>query len=387
MRHMLFLRTLFAGTALLAGLVAGTAGANPSILFDLKSGHVLAHEDAFQRWYPASLTKLMTLYVTFRAIEAGELTLNSPIKVSKHSASQPPSKMGYKPGQIVTLDNAVKMLVVKSANDIATAVGENVGGSEKAFVARMNQEAARLGMTGSHFANANGLHDVGQYTTAHDLAILTRAIRTEFPQYAPYFTIEALGAGKKVLKTGVDVLGRFNGADGMKTGFICPSGFNLVATATRGDRTLVAVVLGALNPHVRADQAADLLGNGFEKAPADTTTLAALQPYGEGRDIAPDMRPVICEKPATTEKVETQAAKEKPTFRSLYMHDPDHAPRVVAVGLGGATGPVPQGRLNEAGEEYADVPIPTPRPDYVAATQAENGPALRPTLKASQAGG
>ena len=319
MRHMSFLRSLFAGAAL---CLAAPAYAGPSIVFDLSSGQVLAHEDAFQRWYPASLTKLMTAYVTFRAIQAGELDLTSPIKVSKNSASEPPSKMGYKPGQVVALDNALKMLIVKSANDIATAIGENVGGSEPAFVGRMNAEAARLGMTGSHFVNANGLHDVAQYTTAHDLAILARAIRTEFPQHASYFTIEALGAGKKILKSNVDLLGRFDGANGMKTGFICPSGFNLVASATRGGRTLIAVVLGARTPHLRAEQAAELLGNGFDKPSLTPTTLANIQPYGDGRDTASDMRSLICEKkPAKSEQLETRDAKGKPIFRSPYLHE------------------------------------------------------------------
>ena len=271
----------------LASLAAGGAAANPAIVFDVATGQVIAHQDAFQRWYPASLTKLMTAYVAFRAVEAGELTLASPITMSKHAAAEPPSKMGFKPGQVVTLDNALKMLIVKSANDIAMAIGENVGGTQEAFVARMNAEATRLGMTGSHFVNPNGLHHLDQYTTAHDLALLVRSIRPEFPQYRSYFTIEALGAGKKVLKSNVDLLGRFNGADGMKTGFICPSGFNLVASATRNDRTLAAVVLGAINPHVRADQAADLLGKGFEQASPPSATLATLLPYGDGRETAP----------------------------------------------------------------------------------------------------
>ena len=159
--------------SLLAGApLCSPASANPAILFDLKTGKVLEHEDAFQRWHPASLTKLMTAYVTFRAVAAGELALDSPIKMTKHSASEPPSKMGFKAGSVMTLDNALKMMLIKSANDIAMAVGENVGGSEEAFVERMNAEALRLGMTDSHFANPNGLHSPDQYTTARDLALL-----------------------------------------------------------------------------------------------------------------------------------------------------------------------------------------------------------------------
>ena len=397
MRHTSFLRSLLAGALL---CLAAPASAGPSIVIDAATGQVLSHDNAFQRWYPASLTKLMTAYVTFRAIQGGELELTSPIKVSKNSASEPPSKMGYKPGQVVALDNALKMLIVKSANDIATAIGENVGGSEQAFVARMNAEAARLGMTGSHFVNANGLHDVAQYTTAHDLAILARAIRTEFPQHASYFTVEALGAGKKIMKSNVDLLGRFDGAEGMKTGFICPSGFNLIASATRGGRTLVAVVLGARTPHLRAEQAADLLGNGFDKPPLMPTTLANIQPYGDGRDTASDMRPLVCEKPAKSEELQTRDAKGKPIFRSPYLHERNGPRRVVAVAPGGATGKMPLAFAVAVaageGPDVGDIPVPTPRPDYVAspapaASTATARPTAKttgsPTAKASQAGG
>jgi D-alanyl-D-alanine carboxypeptidase len=386
MRHMFFLRSLFVGVVLWA---AGPANAGPSLVFDVKTGQVLAYEDAFQRWYPASLTKLMTAYVAFRAVQAGEVELTSPITVSKHSASQPPSKMGYKPGQIIALDDALKMMIVKSANDIAAAIGENVGGSEQAFAARMNAEAQRLGMSGSHFVNANGLHDVGQYTTARDLAILSRAIRTEFPQHAPYFTIEALGLGKQVIKSHVDMLGRFGGADGMKTGFICPSGFNLVASATRGGRTLIAVVLGARTPRLRAEKAADLLGNGFDKPSPAATTLAALQLYGEGRDAVTDMRSAVCDRPA---KPEPRDAKGKPVFHSPYLHERFHPPRVVALGSVGATGKVPLAfaAAIAAGEEpdVGGIPIPTPRPDYTASvTPPESPSTVRPAAKTSQVGG
>src|SRR5690606_1125978 len=169
------------------------------------------------------------------------------------------SKMGYKPGSVMTLDNALKMIIIKSANDVAMAIGENIAGSQEQFVERMNAEARRLGMTGTRFANANGLHSEDQFSTARDLALLVRAIRTEFPEYDDYFSIEALSAGKNVIKTYNLLIGRFAGADGMKTGFICPSGFNLIATATRNGRTLAAVVLGAESGQQRAYLAADLL--------------------------------------------------------------------------------------------------------------------------------
>src|SRR5690606_38457883 len=154
------------------------------------------HEEAFQRWFPASLTKLMTAYVTFRAIQADELQLDSPIVVSKKAAKEPPSKSGFPQGTVLTADNALKLMLVRSNNDIAMAIGENVGGSEKAFADRMNAEAARLGMTDSHFVNPNGLHSPEQYTTARDIALLITALCRDFPQFMPYFSIEGLIVGK-----------------------------------------------------------------------------------------------------------------------------------------------------------------------------------------------
>ncbi|MGO4837774.1 D-alanyl-D-alanine carboxypeptidase family protein, partial [Rhizobiaceae sp. 2RAB30] len=236
-----FFRRALAGILLIA---AAPAAANPSILFDAKSGKVLAHEDAFKRWHPASLTKLMTAYVAFRALQAGEVQLDSPIRMTKHAAGEPPSKMGFKPGSVMTLDNALKMMIIKSANDVAMAVGENIGGSQEAFAERMNAEAARLGMTNSHFVNPNGLHSPDQYTSARDLGLLVMAIRNDFPEYASYFSIEGLLAGKKRLMSYNMLVGRFPGADGMKTGFVCESGFNLIGTATRDGKTLAVVVLG-----------------------------------------------------------------------------------------------------------------------------------------------
>jgi D-alanyl-D-alanine carboxypeptidase len=342
--------------------VASPTLAGPSILFDVGSGKVLAHEEAFRRWYPASLTKLMTAYVTFRAIEAGELTLTSPIRMTAKSAAEPPSKMGYKPGSVLTLDNALKIIIIKSANDVATAIGENVAGSEEAFVRRMNAQARRLGMSGTRFANANGLHSVDQYTTARDLAILVRAIRNEFPQYADYFAIEALAAGKTVMKSYNLLVGRFAGADGMKTGFICPSGFNLIASATRNGRTLSAVVLGAKSGEDRAFEAAELLAKGFDGVDFGGASLDTLQPYGL-RGEATDMRPIICTSEAAADRRGERDGDDSAVVRSPHLEDRDRPPRTVAVGLGGATGPVPL-HAPIVSLDIARIPIPTPRPDY-----------------------
>ncbi|MGB3389440.1 MAG: D-alanyl-D-alanine carboxypeptidase family protein [Pseudaminobacter sp.] len=364
MRHWIFPKIFPAALTALALLAASPALAGPSILFDVKTGQVLEHEDAFKRWYPASLTKLMTAYVTFRAIDAGELTLQSPIKVTKNAAAEPPSKMGYKPGSVMTLDNALKMMLIKSANDIAAAVGENVGGTMPAFAARMNAEARRLGMTGSHFTNANGLHDPENYTTARDLALLVRAIRVEYPQYASYFAIEGLRAGKARMRSYNLLVGRFDGADGMKTGFVCASGYNLIGSATRNGRTLAAVVLGQVTPQGRADKAADLLAQGFATSTSGTLTVAGLIPYGEGQTVATDMREAACGAQAASERTPIRDKDGKLLLKSSHIKDMTREPELVTVSLGGASGPVPAAfAAIEAERNYADVPIPTWRPD------------------------
>ncbi|SDA95752.1 D-alanyl-D-alanine carboxypeptidase family protein [Mesorhizobium qingshengii] len=365
MRHRHFLK-LFSAGAIVLSAVAGPALANPVVLFDLNSGKILQQQDAFKRWYPASLSKLMTAYVTFRAIAAGEVQLDSPIKVTKHSAAEPPSKMGFKPGSVMRLDNALKMMLVKSANDIAMAVGENVGGSQAAFADRMNAEAARLGMTGTHFVNPNGLYSPDQYTTARDLAVLVMAIRREFPQYAPWFSIEGLAVGKKAIPNYNLLIGRYPGADGMKTGFVCPSGFNMIGSATRNGRTLVAVVLGEKSAVSRAETAAKLLDQGFDTPAAGSATIATLAPYGD--TVSPnDMHDEICKKKAPEEQSEAPpAAAPKNVPKSPYQEKLDHVPTLVAVGLGGATGPAPKAMLDQGGQEYADVPIPSWRPDRPA---------------------
>lgn len=346
----------------LLAAAASTALAGPSLLFDVGSGKVLAHEEAFHRWYPASLTKLMTAYVAFRAIQAGEVELTSPIRVTKTSAAEPPSKMGYAPGSVMTLDNALKMILIKSANDIAAAIGENIGGSRELFAERMNAEAARLGMTGTHFVNANGLHSEEQYTTARDLAILVRAIRLEFPQYAHYFSIEGLSAGKTVMKTYNSLIGRFEGADGMKTGYICPSGFNIIATATRNGRTLAAIVLGASSGDDRAYKAADLLAKGFDGVDFAKTSLGELQPYGVQGQVR-DMREEVCPTKAAAAKRDEREGDAASVLKSPHLHELSRPRKTVAVGLGGATGKVPE-NAPIVSLDIGRIPIPTPRPHY-----------------------
>jgi D-alanyl-D-alanine carboxypeptidase len=245
------------------GTSAARAVETPYIVVDLDSGKVLAERNPHQMWYPASITKLMNAYVVFKALRNGRVNLSTQIVVTRHALNEPPSKMGFKVGTIIDLDNALKMMMVHSANDIAMAIAETIGGSEEGYVAMMNAEAARLGMTSTHFINPNGLPGNGQYTTARDLAVLARALWTEFPERRELYGITAIRSGQRVLKSANSLLERYPGSSGMKTGFICASGFNVVATASRGNKTLAAVVLGAPNAKDRAELAARLMNQSF----------------------------------------------------------------------------------------------------------------------------
>lgn len=242
---------------------ADTAGAEAMLVVEADSGKVLHAENATYPWYPASVTKLMTAYATLRAVKDGRITLDSNLTVSPIAAAQAPSKMGFKAGTIVTVDNALKMMMVKSANDMAAVLAEGVGGSIDGFSSEMNRHAQRLGMTQTNYVNPNGLPAEGQVTSARDLAILARAIIRDMPEYDSYFNIPAIKFGRRVMRNYNSLIGRYPGADGMKTGFICASGFNLVASATRDNKRLIAVVLGAQSGPIRAVKAAQLLERGF----------------------------------------------------------------------------------------------------------------------------
>ncbi|HEY2245420.1 MAG: D-alanyl-D-alanine carboxypeptidase family protein [Xanthobacteraceae bacterium] len=262
------LAPLALGAAALATVLPmRAASAMALILVDADSGKVLRSENATYPWYPASTTKLMTLYMTLSAIRDQRITPDTLFTVSPNAGEQAPTKMGFPVGTQVTVDNAIKMMMVKSANDMAVVLAEGVGGSVEAFAQQMTETAHRLGMTESNFVNPNGLPDDGQIVSARDLAILARALIREFPQYNSYWHVPAIKYGRRVVRNYNPLLGRYAGADGMKTGFICSSGFNLVATATRDNRQLIAVVLGAPTSAARAQKAAEMLESGFARSP------------------------------------------------------------------------------------------------------------------------
>jgi D-alanyl-D-alanine carboxypeptidase len=289
-----------AGLGLLVGALLcapSIAAAGPALVFEPLNGTVFYSEDPDAPWFPASLTKLMTAYVTFQALKRGEIKPDTKITCSKNAVDQAPSKLWLPVGGQITVDIALKVLIVKSANDVAIMLAEGVAGSEEAFVARMNEAAQKLGMTRTNFANPNGLPNDRQVTTARDLAKLTRAIIVEFPEYADIFAMPSVQVGKKLLRTHNRLLASFPGADGMKTGFICDSGFNVVASATRDGRRLVAVVLGEPSVATRTDRAANLLENGFKRyfwKSVFGTTIDGLAVQASLNDSPTHLRNTIC---------------------------------------------------------------------------------------------
>lgn len=379
-------RAVLAVTLFAASTLPFAAEANPRIVVDAGSLKVLDQEMAFRKWYPASLTKLMTAYVTFRAIKAGELKLDSLVTMSKRAAAQPASKMYYKPGQQLTLDSALKILLVKSANDVAVAIAETVGGSQENFVARMNAEAARIGMGSTRFINPNGLPGKGQYTTARDLALLTVMLKREFPEYADYFKLEGIDTGKRQYPNYNLLIGRFDGADGMKTGFICASGFNQVTSATRNGRTIISVVLGTESLAARADMSANLLQKAFVSQGSGPRIDQIAPDADAALDVA-DITADICSKKGAQVRSESRDDVGRMKLLSPYVHEMDHEPVFVFAGLipgsepekvaetkgkgknkdgknkGGKT--KKNGGKNQAASDLGDAAVPVPKPKPV----------------------
>ncbi len=313
-----------AATALTA-LGPSKASAEAMLLIEADSGKVLHAENATYPWYPASVTKILTAYITLTAVKSGRLSLDSLIAFSPRAAAQAPSKIGFKPGTTVTIDNALKMLFVKSANDIAYVLAEGVGGSVEKFADEMNATSRRLGMTQSHWVNPNGLPADEQITSARDLAILARAMLKDFPEYEYYWHIPAIQLGKKVMRNTNSLIGRYPGADGMKTGFICASGFNLVATATRNNKKLIAVVLGSQSSAVRGAKTASLFERGFTSNGLAwlTPSLGTVDKLTPIDASPPDMREEMCGK--HRKRPAAEEADDEPVVSSNTSGEPGSA--------------------------------------------------------------
>lgn len=259
--------------------IATWAAPYAAYVIDARTGQVLYENNSNTRLYPASLTKMMTLYITFGAIERGEISLDTMVTVSAHAAGQAPSRLGLRPGQKIALRYLIRGAAIKSANDAATAICEAVGGSEQGFARRMNATAKALGMTRSTFRNCNGLTAEGHLSTAHDLTILGRHLFYDFPQYYGIFSRRTADAGvAQVASTNRRFLNAYDGADGIKTGYTVAAGFNLTASAQRGDKRIIATILGGKSTADRNARMAQLLDMGFSKAPDNVATRKPLPP-------------------------------------------------------------------------------------------------------------
>jgi D-alanyl-D-alanine carboxypeptidase len=387
-----------AGTSLLAG--TDRAFAEAQLLIEASTGKVLHAENATYPWYPASVTKLMTTYTTLHAVKEGRISFNTLLTLSRNAAAQQPTKMGFKIGTTVTVDNALKMLLVKSANDIAVAIAEGVGGSIAGFADMMNANARRLGMSQSNFVNPNGLPAENHVTSARDLAILARALIREFPEYDSYWHISSIRYGNRIMHNYNSLIDRYPGADGMKTGFICASGYNVVASATRNGRRLIAVVLGAWSGAVRAQKAAQLLERGFNSGGLAwlTPSLGTVDALAPIDAQPPNLREEMCgghrrkppseeneeepEEAATTANGETDNAQAfmlsslKPANGKFVLGPPVETTPPVVVFTGPADHP----------DTIAQTASPPPKKKKKVATKTEGGEKSAKPAKSDDAG-
>ena len=269
-------------------LTGAQAAPYAAMVIDARTGEVLHSRNADTRLHPASLTKMMTLYIAFEAVENGEISLDTKVRISRNAASEPPSKLGLKPGQRIALRYLIRAAAVKSANDAATAIGEAIEGSEAAFARRMNRTAKALGMSRTTFRNANGLTEEGHLSTARDMTTLGRHLFYDYPDYYNLFSRRTTDAGmREVANTNRRLLNAYRGADGIKTGYTRAAGFNLVASAERGGMRIIATVFGGRSSATRNARVAELLDMGFQRAPSRVAVRKPARPVygGSGETI------------------------------------------------------------------------------------------------------
>jgi D-alanyl-D-alanine carboxypeptidase len=290
-----------------------------SIVVDGNSGSVLQAASADALRHPASLTKVMTLYLLFERLENGKLKLDSPLKVSEHASEQAPTKLGLKPGQTINVEDAIKGIVTKSANDAAVAVAEYLGGDEDGFAKLMTQKAHALGMAHTVYVNASGLPDDDQVTTARDQAVLGRAIQERFPRYYRYFSTESFVYHGEAMRNHNHLLGVVDGVDGIKTGFTRASGFNLLTSLHRDGRYLVAVVMGGPSASERDERMRELIGAHIKEA-AVRRTLPMIAETAERRDQVAAKSPAArAERTVTANGEPRTAARSNDPIRPLLV--------------------------------------------------------------------
>ena len=309
--------TLLIAAGSLPSLASTAPPRYAAFMVDANSREVLYANAPDELRHPASLTKMMTLYLTFDAVESGRMRITDPVTVSAHAASQQPSRLGLKVGQSLSVDNAISVVAVKSCNDIAVALAEKLGGTEPNFVGLMNAKAMQLGMRNTHFANASGLTNPANVTTARDLAILSLALIHDHPRFYRYFGQRDFVWQSATLINHNHLLGKMAGLDGIKTGYTVDSGFTLAASAQRGNRRLIAVVLGEPSLATRNRDAATLLEAGFSvldrRGLGQIVTVASVLPETDHSPLR--IEPAIDQgasdepdTPAPTRHVERRAA-------------------------------------------------------------------------------
>ena len=318
-------------SALLTCVVPTASADNPryaAFVVDESTGEVLHARRADASRYPASLTKMMTLYLLFEAIEAGDVALADEITVSRHAADQEPSRLGVPVGDSLSAQTAIRALVIRSANDIAVAVAEHLSGTERAFATRMTERARELGLTHTTFRNASGLPDSRQTTTARDIARLATALRRDFPQYTPYFNERSFVWNGRTYRSHNNLVGRVAGVDGLKTGYIRASGFNIAVTAGRDGRRIVAVVMGGPTAASRDAHAEELVNAAFRSLNSREQMLAAaaslsprLNPIREQDAIAMEVAALNLRGP-----VEQGSGQSLPALRVVMADDAESTP-------------------------------------------------------------
>lgn len=332
-----------------SAVLPATAAERPArayILMDAASGHVLFDEAPDLQVHPASLTKMMTLYLLFDALRSGRLKMSSRIRVSRHAARQPPSKLGVRAGRSITVRTAIQALAIKSANDIAVAVAERLSKTEKGFAVRMNAKARALGMSRTNFVNASGLHDPDQVTTARDMARLARGIRYKHRRYYKYFKGRSFRYTRRTYRGHNKFMEAYKGADGIKTGYVRASGFNLAASAVRGpkgkQRRLLAVIIGSKSPTERKLDMTGLMDAGFQAVRSKPLPrYMGIAPVGLDWRIGRTPRPP--QRPGT-------APKKRPVISNAASVDGRYSVQVGAVLNQGAALRLAQKRLNQLGQ-------------------------------------
>ncbi len=269
-----------------------SAGASPMLLVDASTGDVLAAQEATRSWHPASLTKMMTAHLALTAVRSGRVSMDTSIVLSPKAAAQPPTKLGVPPGTSLRLEDALTVIMVKSANDVSVAIAEAIGGSEEAFVAAMNAEARRLGMTGTRFVNPTGLHDDRQVTNARDMALLMLVLLSYHADYMELLRTPSVTVNGRLLKNTNKLVEDYAGLEASKTGFVCASGFNVAVSALRGNRRVIGVVLGAPSAATRTQVMRELLNNGLSEGANPVGNLRTMK--ATGPMPAADLRRLKC---------------------------------------------------------------------------------------------